>query len=88
LHFHHSEFYFFGERKAIKFSSAQNAMVDLLFRETLEDHRIVIIDNGIGIEEQYQEIIFQKFKRLDKFDELGSSGVSISIAKLLAENRW
>ena len=63
-------------------------MVDLLFRETLEDHRIVIIDNGIGIEEQYQEKIFQKFKRLDKFDELGSSGVSISIAKLLAENRW
>ncbi|AFS79096.1 sensor signal transduction histidine kinase [Gottschalkia acidurici 9a] len=46
--------------------------------------KIVVKDNGIGIPKDKQSTIFEKFKRVNKSDGLGS-GVGLSLTKLLVD---
>jgi light-regulated signal transduction histidine kinase (bacteriophytochrome) len=47
--------------------------------------RFSIQDNGIGIDPEYAERVFQVFKRLHSHDEYPGTGIGLSICKKIAE---
>ena len=49
-------------------------------------HRITISDNGIGFEPQYQEQIFEVFKRLHGREFFPGSGIGLAICRRIAAN--
>jgi signal transduction histidine kinase len=69
----------------IKFNESPIPIVELSYEEIDTYYRIIISDNGIGIEEEYHEKIFEMFKRLHNRNQYVGSGIGLSIVKLLVE---
>lgn len=67
---------------AIKYNR-QNGNVDLL----IYDHEIKVCDTGIGISDEHNQRIFERFYRVDKSrsKETGGTGLGLSIVKHIAE---
>lgn len=51
----------------------------------IEEYIFIVSDNGIGIESQYKDRIFQIFKRLHTVDEYSGAGIGLAIAKRIVE---
>jgi len=49
-------------------------------------YRIVIADNGIGFNDQYNEKIFKPFQRLHSYNEHIGTGIGLTIVKKIVEN--
>jgi light-regulated signal transduction histidine kinase (bacteriophytochrome) len=47
---------------------------------------LVVSDNGIGFDEEYQDKIFQLFQRLHNRSEYPGTGIGLSICRNIAEN--
>jgi signal transduction histidine kinase/uncharacterized protein HemY len=66
----------------LKYNNSENPVVNIDYQKTTNTHQIIISDNGIGIKKQYQEQIFEMFKRLHHRGEYEGSGIGLAIVKL------
>lgn len=69
----------------LKFNTSPHPMVELSYKRKDESHSIIVKDNGIGIDENYQQKIFEMFKRLHERSKYEGTGIGLSLAKLLTE---
>lgn len=69
----------------LKFNTSEVPTVKLSYEMKGENHRIRVSDNGLGIEKEYQESLFNSFKRLHNRSEYEGSGMGLTMAKLMIE---
>jgi len=70
---------------AIKFSDKANPIVEIGCREGDDANTFWVRDNGIGIDEQYHDKIFQIFQRLNRQEEYEGTGAGLTICKKVVE---
>ncbi|WP_196492498.1 PAS domain-containing protein [Psychrosphaera haliotis] len=66
---------------AIKFKSEQLPLISITAENTEYSTKIVIKDNGIGMESKYCKQIFEPFKRLHSKDKYQGSGIGLAICQ-------
>lgn len=73
-------------QNAIKYNQNDIPIVDIFF--DLNDERLSLSfkDNGIGIEEQYFDQIFDFFKRLHTLSEYPGTGIGLGVCKRIIDN--
>ena len=64
----------------------QPPVIDITAEETETHWQFAIIDNGIGIEEEYFNKIFIIFQRLHNKDEYTGTGIGLAVCKKIIEN--
>ncbi len=70
---------------AIKFKSDQDPEIKI-YSNTLDNfYEIIVEDNGIGIDKQYQNQIFSAFKRLHSREQYEGTGIGLAICKKIIE---
>ncbi|MEL6832498.1 MAG: ATP-binding protein [Bacteroidota bacterium] len=69
---------------ALKFNIAELKQVEIGYDTTEADHILWIADNGLGIDPNYHEQIFDIFSRLGKRDQAGT-GMGLAISKRIIE---
>lgn len=69
----------------LKFTKDRDAKIDIQY-ERKDDHLIFSVrDNGIGINEQYRDKIFQMFYRLNDLKSAEGTGIGLTIVKNITE---
>lgn len=69
----------------IKYNMTAAPRVHIAAQETADSVRIEVSDNGIGIEPQYLEEVFQPFRRLHSAEEYSGSGLGLATCRRIAE---
>lgn len=70
---------------AIKYSGDETPKIHLTQEEKTGAHLFGVKDNGIGIEEEYREKIFEPFSRLYGRDEYTGSGIGLAIVEKIID---
>ncbi len=69
---------------ALKFCNT-SPRIHISAKEEADYYLLMVKDNGIGIEPQYYERIFQIFQRLHPKDEYGGTGIGLAICRRIIE---
>jgi PAS domain S-box-containing protein len=69
---------------ALKYSK-ENPRIHISSKEVGDYYLISVKDNGIGVEPEYSDRIFQIFQRLHSEDEYEGSGIGLAICKRIVE---
>jgi len=73
---------------ALKFNRSEVPRIDIRFVDEMLDWRIDVEDNGIGIEPEYREQVFELFTRLNQQDEFPGNGTGLNLARrIVASHR-
>ncbi len=70
---------------ALKFHGSQPPRIHLWAERNDDKWKFCVEDNGIGIDEQYRELVFQMFQRLHEHARYDGSGIGLAIAKKIVE---
>jgi signal transduction histidine kinase len=69
----------------LKFTHDRDAEIKIGFEQRDNSFILSVNDNGIGIEEQYKDKIFQMFYRLNDLKEAEGTGIGLTIVKNITE---
>lgn len=72
-------------QNAIIFNESESPLVKIKVCETNNQWEIYFSDNGIGINEEFHEKVFEAFKRLHHYDKYSGTGVGLFLAKDMIE---
>jgi PAS domain S-box-containing protein len=70
---------------AIKFRAKEPPIIKIQARRNNEEHIFSVNDNGIGIDPQYHDRVFQMFQRLHTVDEYPGTGIGLALCKKIVE---
>lgn len=70
---------------AIKYKGEENLVIEINSKELENEWQISIKDNGIGIEPQYHETVFELFNRLHSFSDYSGTGIGLAVCKKIIE---
>lgn len=65
----------------IKFNNSDSPKIKIDFKERETEWYFTVSDNGIGINEKYQDYIFKPFKRLNNREVFPGDGVGLALCK-------
>ena len=65
----------------LKYNESGNPTIEISFIQNSNEYQFAIHDNGIGIDPQYHDQIFEMFKRLHTRDEYKGTGIGLAICK-------
>ena len=68
----------------IKYNKSTPPIIKISYVSLETEYEISIIDNGIGIEKEYQDKIFDMFSRLHNQGEYTGSGIGLAICRKVA----
>lgn len=71
---------------AIKYNDKPEGMVEVTVQEAGKYYQFAVKDNGVGIEKEYHEKIFEIFQTLNSRDNVEGTGVGLSIIKRSVED--
>ncbi|OGF55921.1 MAG: hypothetical protein A2Z21_00750 [Candidatus Fraserbacteria bacterium RBG_16_55_9] len=66
---------------AVKYNDKPNKHVAIGWEEQPDEYLFYVRDNGMGIEERYQDRVFELFERLNPRDDPESTGAGLAICK-------
>jgi PAS domain S-box-containing protein len=69
----------------IKFNKSEAPRIHITVKQDKSNFIFSVKDNGIGIEKQYQEKVFELFERLHTRDEYDGTGAGLAICKKIVE---
>lgn len=69
----------------IKYNTSENKFVKITTSTKDNFHQICFQDNGIGISEEYQDTIFEMFKRLHSAHDYTGTGLGLAACKKIVE---
>ncbi len=70
---------------SIKFCKEESPLISISAQRNKNKWAISVADNGIGIDEKYNEKIFQIFQRLHRKEDYPGTGIGLSICKRIVE---
>ena len=70
---------------AIKFKSDRPVIVKITSVDLHDHYQFSVEDNGIGIQQVYEDRIFEIFQRLHTIDKYAGTGIGLAICKKIAE---
>jgi light-regulated signal transduction histidine kinase (bacteriophytochrome) len=69
----------------IKFNDSTIPYIRIGFEDRGQEWLFYISDNGIGIEQEYSEVVFKAFKKLESTRKYPSSGIGLSLCKKIVD---
>lgn len=74
-------------KNAIEHNEGENRLVEISYHGIRENHVFCVNDNGPGIPAAFHEKVFQIFQTLKSKDEHQATGIGLSIAKKIVEEK-
>jgi len=71
---------------AVKYTPEENGHIVVSCRESAEHYEFSVKDNGIGIDPEYHQKIFDIFQTLREKDEKESTGIGLAITKKIIDD--
>lgn len=69
----------------IKYNDNESKVINITCKEENQDVIFAIKDNGIGIDEQYHKIIFERHRRLHNNGKYKGTGLGLAICNKITE---
>ena len=71
---------------AIKYNKSSNPVVKIQYKTDVDTFSLFFIDNGIGIQEEFFEKIWEMFSRLHNHSEYEGTGLGLATCKKIIDN--
>ena len=71
---------------AMKYRSERAPVIQISWEKKDGSWEFSIRDNGIGIKEEFQDAVFEVFRRLHSISQYNGSGIGLAICKRIVEN--